>query len=97
MNDLVASTVAFLAPMLPYLLKAGEKAAKEAAQAVGKGAWDCAKAIWTRLGPNLASFTLFLFAALPRDARVPARMPAVLSARRADASLRQTPARSPGW
>ena len=51
--NLVASTVTFLAPVLPYLLKAGEKAAEEAAKAVGKGAWDCAKAIWTRLWPKV--------------------------------------------
>ena len=53
MNDLVASTVTFLAPVLPYLLKAGEKAAEEAAKEVGKGAYDCAKAIWTRLWPKV--------------------------------------------
>ncbi len=51
--NLVATTVTALAPVLPYLLMAGEKAAEEAAKDMSKGAYDFAKAIWTRLWPKV--------------------------------------------
>jgi hypothetical protein len=48
--------VTFLAPFLPYLLKAGEGAAEEAGKKLGEkaggGAWDKAKALWAKLRPK---------------------------------------------
>lgn len=59
MLDLVTlakETVTFLAPFLPYLLKAGEGAAEEAGKQLGEkaggGAWDKAKALWAKLHPK---------------------------------------------
>lgn len=53
---LVKETVTFLAPFLPYLLKAGEGAAEEAGKKLGEkaggGAWDKAKALWAKLRPS---------------------------------------------
>ena len=43
--DLVALT-AFLSPILPFLIKGGEEAAKEAGKKFGVDAWEKAKAIW---------------------------------------------------
>lgn len=53
---LAKETVTFLAPFLPYLLKAGEGAAEEAGKKLGEkaggGAWDKAKALWAKLRPK---------------------------------------------
>lgn len=46
---------AFLAPFLPYLLKAGEKAAEEAGKKLGEAAWGRAKALWGKLRPKVES------------------------------------------
>jgi len=46
---LTQQLVAFLTPFLPYLLKAGEKAAEEAGKKLGSDAWEKAKALWSRL------------------------------------------------
>ncbi|WP_287157641.1 hypothetical protein [Chloroflexus sp.] len=46
--------VAFLAPFLPYLLKAGETAAEEAGKNLGTEAWNLAKAVWQKLQPKIA-------------------------------------------
>ena len=43
----------FLTPFLPYLLKAGEKAAEEAGKKLGGDAWDQAKGLWARLRPKV--------------------------------------------
>ena len=43
----------FLTPFLPYLLKAGEKAAEEAGKELGGDAWDRAKGLWSRLRPQI--------------------------------------------
>lgn len=45
----VAALTAFLAPFLPYLLRAGEKAAGDAADALGEAAWSHARALWARI------------------------------------------------
>lgn len=45
--------VVFLAPFLPYLLKAGEKAAEEAGKKLGGDAWEQAKALWDKLRPKV--------------------------------------------
>jgi len=51
--QVATTTVAAVGPALPYLLKVGESIAEEATKALGKGAWDCAKAVWDRLRPKL--------------------------------------------
>jgi len=43
----------FLTPFLPYLLKAGEKAAEEAGTKLGSAAWERAKGLWSRLRPQI--------------------------------------------
>lgn len=50
---LAKDLVVFLAPFLPYLLKAGEKAAEEAGKKLGSDAWDKAKALWGKLRPKV--------------------------------------------
>jgi hypothetical protein len=47
-----AQLVQFLAPFLPYLLKAGEEAAQEAGKKFGADAWEQAKALWGKLRPR---------------------------------------------
>lgn len=44
-QGLAQQTVSFLTPFLPYLLKAGEKAAEEAGKKRGAGAWEAVKAL----------------------------------------------------
>lgn len=46
--------VTFLAPFLPYLLKAGETAAEEAGKNLGTEGWNWAKAVWQKLQPKIA-------------------------------------------
>ena len=46
----VAALGALLAPALPYLLRAGEHAAAEASDALGRLSWEHAKRLWDRLG-----------------------------------------------
>jgi hypothetical protein len=48
-NEIARQIVQFLAPFLPYLLKAGEKAAEEAGRKLGAAAWEQAQALWARL------------------------------------------------
>jgi hypothetical protein len=45
--------VDFLRPFLPYLLKAGEKAAEETAKKLGADAWERAKTLWGKLRPKV--------------------------------------------
>jgi hypothetical protein len=49
----VLSLTTFLAPFLPYLLKAGEKAAEEAGKKLGGDAWEKAKSLWAKLSPKV--------------------------------------------
>lgn len=42
-----------LAPLLPYLLKAGEKAAEETGKKIGGDTWEWAKDLWSRLRPKV--------------------------------------------
>lgn len=50
--ELAQKIGAFLLPLLPYLLKAGEEADKEAGKKFGGEAWEQAKALWGKLAPN---------------------------------------------
>lgn len=52
-SALVTKVVAFLAPFLPYLLKAGEKVAEEAGKKLGETAWEQAKSLWGKLRPKV--------------------------------------------
>src|SRR5829696_2261653 len=54
--DIVAvasSVTTALVPLLPYLIKAGEKAAEETGKAVAGQSWDWAKSLWTKLKPKV--------------------------------------------
>jgi len=45
----VAALAALLAPALPYLTQAGERAASEASRALGDETWKYAKRLWDKL------------------------------------------------
>jgi hypothetical protein len=47
--ELAQKISAFLLPLLPYLLKVGDKAAEEVGKKIGGEGWDQAKALWERL------------------------------------------------
>lgn len=48
--ELAQKVVVFLLPILPYLLKVGEKATEEIGKKIGSEAWDKAKSLWGKLG-----------------------------------------------
>jgi len=50
---LASSLTTALVPVLPYLLKAGEKAAEETGKAVAGQSWEWAKSLWTKLKPDV--------------------------------------------
>lgn len=50
---LAGSLTTVLAPLLPYLLQAGEKVAEETGKAVAGQSWEWAKSIWTKLKPEV--------------------------------------------
>ncbi|MGC8960074.1 MAG: hypothetical protein ACP5OO_09865 [Chloroflexia bacterium] len=47
--ELAQKIGAFLLPLLPYLLKIGDKAAEEVGKKIGGEAWDRARALWGKL------------------------------------------------
>lgn len=51
--SLATDLTGFLAPLMPYLLKGGEKAAEEVGKKFGGAVWDRAAALWDRLRPRL--------------------------------------------
>jgi hypothetical protein len=51
----LTTLVAFLAPVLPFLLKGGEEAAKAAGAKFGDAAWERAKTIWSKLHPKVVA------------------------------------------
>ena len=53
LDEIARQIVQFLAPFLPYLLKAGEKAAEEVGRKLGAAAWEQARALWARLRPKV--------------------------------------------
>jgi hypothetical protein len=52
-SHLAQSVTTYLVPLLPYLLKAGEKAAEESGKRLAGEAWDGAKALWNKLWPKV--------------------------------------------
>ena len=52
-NALASSLTTALVPLLPYLLKAGDKAAEETGKAVAGQGWEWAKSLWTKLKPKV--------------------------------------------
>lgn len=50
---LAGSLTTVLVPLLPYLLKAGEKAAEETGKTVVGQSWEWAKSLWTKLQPKV--------------------------------------------
>jgi hypothetical protein len=54
---LAKESATFLAPFLPYLLKAGanftEEAGKKLGEQIGGGAWERVKALWAKLQPKV--------------------------------------------
>ncbi len=50
---LASSLTAALVPLLPYLLKAGEKAAEETGKAVAGQSWEWGKSLWSKLKPKV--------------------------------------------
>ena len=50
---LAGSLTTVLAPLLPYLLKAGEKAAEETGKTVAGQSLEWAKSIWSKLKPKV--------------------------------------------
>jgi hypothetical protein len=48
-QSLAQQIAAFLMPLLPYLAKAGEKAAEEMGKKIAGEAWEQAKALWNKL------------------------------------------------
>ena len=64
--------VAFLAPALPVLIKAGEKAVEEVGKKIGGETMDYAKALWAKLRPKAEAKPALLeavndAAAAPKD------------------------------
>ena len=51
----VAALAALLGPALPFLTRAGEQVTTQAAQALGRGAWEHAQRLWSRLSGAVAS------------------------------------------
>ena len=52
-GTLASSVTTALVPLLPYLLKAGEKAAEETGKTVAGQSWEWAKSLWTKLQPKV--------------------------------------------
>jgi len=50
---LASSLTTALVPLLPYLLKAGEKAAEETGKTVAGQSWEWGKSLWSKLKPGV--------------------------------------------
>lgn len=69
---LAKDAVALLAPALPFLIKASEKAVEEAGKKIGGDAMDYAKTLWAKLRPKAEAKPALLeavndAAAAPKD------------------------------
>lgn len=53
----IATLTTFIAPFIPFLVKGGEEAAKEAGKKFGISAWEKAIAIWSILFPKIEQKT----------------------------------------
>jgi hypothetical protein len=51
----LAALTAFLAPLLPFLMKGGEEAVKEVGKKFGNQIWERAQTLWTTLRPKIES------------------------------------------
>jgi hypothetical protein len=51
-GDVVAVVSTYLAPFVPFLLRASQAAADEAARRFGTDAWARAKELWRRIGAD---------------------------------------------
>jgi hypothetical protein len=76
---LAQSVTTYLVPLLPYLLKVGEKAAEEGGKKLAGEAWDGAKALWSGLWPKVEAKPAALEAAkdaaqAPEDADLQAAL-----------------------
>jgi hypothetical protein len=60
---LASSLTTALVPLLPYLLKAGEKAAEETGKTVAGQSWEWARSLWTKLKPKVEAEPAALVAA----------------------------------
>ena len=49
----ISTLVTFLAPFLPFLIKAGEQASEEAGKQLGSDGWQKAKKLWNKLQPKV--------------------------------------------
>ncbi|HKY42979.1 MAG TPA: hypothetical protein VJM50_07770 [Pyrinomonadaceae bacterium] len=52
-GSLASSLTTALVPLLPYLLKAGEKAAEQTGKIVADQSWEWTKALWSKLKPKV--------------------------------------------
>ena len=62
-SALASSVTTALVPLLPYLLKAGEKAAEETGKTVAGQSWEWTKSLWTKLKPKVETNPAALVAA----------------------------------
>jgi hypothetical protein len=51
----VATFVAFLAPLIPYLVKGGEGAAEAVGKHIGSSVWEKARSMWEAIRPKVTS------------------------------------------
>jgi hypothetical protein len=52
-GTMASSLTTALVPLLPYLLKAGEKAAEETGKTVAGQSWEWGKSLWSKLKPKV--------------------------------------------
>lgn len=52
-GTIASSVTTALVPLLPYLLKAGEKAAEETGKTIAGQSWEWAKSLWSKLRPKV--------------------------------------------
>jgi len=50
---LASSVTTILAPLLPYLLKAGQNVTEETGKAIAGQSWEWTKSLWTKLKPKV--------------------------------------------